>query len=294
MPSNKPQTVIIGKGDIAVNCLLHLAEIKELPVLIICDKADTGEDTWHKSLLRCARALGYIEGENVVVEAKPNRPEFVAFLRSFKPDVIFSLQPRTIFRQPFIDSARAVINLHFAPLPALRGVAPCSWAITDGLDTMGATLHLITQKGVDVDPLVAQKLFPIETNDTAWTLFQKATANGTALFRDRYRELVAHDYTIVPQDESKATYHPAGEFRFDLLEPDLHADATEVDRFIRSRIFPPLQLPFISYEGKKLAIEQAHLLESSSVNSEPRIVHKVADDWILYCNKGIVAVKTSH
>lgn len=292
MPSSK--TVIIGKGDIAVNCLEYLVSINEKPVLIICDKDDDGRDGWAKSLLGAALRLGYQEGKNVVVEARPNRPEFIEFLRSFEPDVIFSLQPRTIFRQDFIDSAgSAVINLHFAPLPKLRGVAPCSWAISDGLDEMGATLHLISKQGVDTDPIIFQALFPIQADDTSWTLFQGAIAHGTQLFKQHFQDMVAGHYSALPQNEADATYHPMGEFRFDLRTPDLTSDAVEVDRFLRSRIFPPMQLPSLSYESNNLIVHSSHVVETTSISQQPKITPANGyGEFIVHCSRGSLRVTT--
>lgn len=290
MSKPKKRTVIIGKGAIAVNCLKYLDKIGERPVLIICDRDDTSQDTWTPSLLKCALDLGYTEDKNVVVEAKPNHPEFITFLRSFKPDIIFSLQPRTIFGSEFIESAaQAVVNLHFAPLPKLRGVAPCSWAIVDGLSRMGATLHLITQKGVDTDPILFQTTFPIKSDDTAWSLFQKATTHGTRLFKAHYQDIAEGQYQPKMQDEREATYHPMGEFAFDLLEPDLHQDAITVDRFLRARIFPPLQLPHIAYQGKKYKVIGAHLHQSSPKTDSPH-VSREGEHFMLHCHKGIVTV----
>jgi methionyl-tRNA formyltransferase len=288
----KSRTVIIGKGDIAVNCLEYLASIDELPVLVVYDKDDSGIDnTVSKSLLRRALNLGYVEGQTVITGAKPNSPEFIEFLQSFKPDIIFSLQPRTIFHQPFINSAKlAVINLHFAPLPKLRGVAPCSWAIVDGLSSMGVTMHLITRQGVDVDPILFQKLFPIESTDTAWSLFQKCINYGTKLFQSQYDDFTKGVFKPIAQNETEATYHPMGEFRFDSLIPDLQQNAVTVDRFIRSRIFPPLQLPYVIHQGKKLWITSSSLMKPDSGAERPAIIVNKNNVATLYCRQGTVRV----
>ena len=152
--------LLIGRGAVAINGLERLCGMGMRPVCVICDTHDDGKDTWTLSLLKRAKALGYKEHVNLFRERKVNTDQFIETIHNKFPniDIIFSLQPYAIFRKPFISLAkRYVVNLHFAPLPKLRGVAPCSWAFIDGVKHMGVTFHLIEDFGVDDGPIIAQK-----------------------------------------------------------------------------------------------------------------------------------------
>jgi methionyl-tRNA formyltransferase len=250
--------LLIGRGTIAVNCLNILKKTNNLPRIIICDSKDSGMDSWAKSLFKRALALGYKENINLFRESKVNKPEFISQLQQlpFKIDIILSVQPRAIFRKQFINLARDyVINLHLAPLPKLRGVAPCSWAIIDNLKIMGVTLHLIDNEGIDNGPIVAQVKFPINNNDTSWSLFNKCIKQGTKLFNENITNILKMKVNRRKQNENEATYHPMGEMDFSQLKINRKQSLDSAFNFTRSRIFPPYQLPYFIYSGKKVKIK---------------------------------------
>lgn len=254
--------LLIGRGAIAINGLEKLCGMGIRPVCVICDTYDDGKDTWTPSLFKRAKALEYKEHVNLFRERKVNTDEFLQNLRNKFPDVdiIFSLQPYAIFRKPFIALAkRYVVNLHLAPLPKLRGVAPCSWAFIDKLKDMGVTLHLIEDFGVDDGPIIAQKIFPIKPDDTAWTLFNKCIVNGKSLFNAHVRRILEGRFKVKKQNKELATYHPKNQLDFTNMEIDIQQKPKEIIAFVRSRIFPPLQLPYVMIYGQRKYIDKVKL-----------------------------------
>lgn len=250
----KPVCVLIGRGTIAVNCLRTLHKKGYDPVAVICDMNDYGKDTWTKSLYKYARSLRYKNGHNLFRERKVNDEKFVKLIRTKFPniDTIFSVQPYAIFRKPFIKLAKKhVINLHFAPLPKLRGVAPCSWAFLDGLKQMGVSLHLIEDVGVDNGPVIAQKFFLIKRTDTAWSLFNKCITAGTSLFALHIDSLIKGSFRTKLQNNKIATYHSKHELDFANMEIDTSKKPKEVVSFVQARIFPPFQLPYVIFNKKR-------------------------------------------
>jgi len=290
--------LLIGKGTIAVNCLSILKETNNLPKIIICDSNDLGKDTWTKSLFKKAKELGFVENKNLFRETKVNKPEFIEKIRKTesKIDIIFSIQPKAIFKIPFINLARDyVVNLHFAPLPKLRGVAPCSWAFLDGLKEMGVTLHLIEDEGIDNGPIIFQKLFPIRESDNAWTLFNKCIKYGTELFKKNLNKILNNEINPVPQNEKKATYHPQGELDFSDLAVDLNKNVDEVFNFIRSRIFPPLQLPYFIYKNRQIFILDVKKLDVEKKYKKTTFDKKLYFDelnkiYYLFCIDGLIKI----
>ena len=251
--------LLLGRGTIAVNCLKIFKQNKVLPKIIICDSQDDGIDTWSKSLYKQKKKIGYKEGVNLFRQTKVNDPLFIKRLKKKKIliDIIFSVQPKAIFKNDFIELAgEHIFNLHFAPLPKLRGVQTSSWAIIDGLKSMGVTIHLITKKGVDDDPIVYQKLFPIRKNDTARTLYDKCVDHGTGLLKNVLSKLLLNKFTSKPQDHTAATYHALNEFDYSDLTVPENQTIEQTSRFIRSRIFPPLQRPFFYFDDEKIFINE--------------------------------------
>ncbi len=251
--------LLVGRGTIAVNCLKILKRNNALPKIIICDSQDNGVDTWNKSLYKHAKKLGYKEGANLFRQTKVNDPLFIKRLKKKKQpiDIIFSVQPKAIFKKDFIELASEhIFNLHFAPLPKLRGVHTCSWAILDELKTMGVTFHLIVQKGIDDGNIVYQSLFPISGKDTVWTIYQKCVQKGTVLFTKKLPYFLSGNFKTIKQIEKNVTYHSLTEFSYDTLEVPHRQSLGKTDRFIRARIFPPLQRPFFYFDKKKVYINE--------------------------------------
>lgn len=280
--------VLIGRGTIAVNSLNILSKKNYLPKIIICDSQDQGVDGWTKSLFKRAIELGYKEEKNLFKERKVNKPEFINKLKKVcsKIDIILSVQPYAIFKKSFIELANDyIVNLHFAPLPKLRGVAPCSWAFIDGLKRMGVTLHLIQDEGIDNGPIIFQKLFPIKETDNAWTLFQKCVKNGTRLFEQNIEKIINNKINPFPQDEKKATYHPMGEFDYSNLEINFNQNVNTVFNFVRSRIFPPFQLPYFYYRNKKKYVYFVKkIINNHFKNIESRVIYKNGKFYLNFKN----------
>lgn len=267
--------LLIGRGTIAVNCLNILKKHNCLPKVIICDPHDTGEDTWTKSLLKRAHQLGYKDDVNLFKEIRVNRPDFISKLKSVCPeiDIIFSVQPRPLFKMPFISLAKKyVVNLHFSPLPKLRGVNTCSWAFIDGLETMGISLHLIQDEGIDNGPVIFQGLFPITRADTTWSLFHKCVRVGTKLFRDKLDVILKGKITPIKQVENEVTYHSLKEFQYDQLEIPFNENIDTMFTFIRARIFPAFQLPYFLYKNKKIEIIKAYKSKQASSKFKKNVI----------------------
>ena len=82
-----------------------------------------------------------------------------------------------ILRRAFLDAARGrVLNAHAGPLPAVRGMNACEWALLLGLRPE-VTIHFIDE-GIDTGP--ALELIPVEVaaGDDIQTVRQKAVLAG--------------------------------------------------------------------------------------------------------------------
>ena len=60
----------------------------------------------------------------------------------------------------FYDKCKRIINLHNSPLPKYRGISPINWALKDGCNEHGVTIHEITA-GVDNGSIISQIKYSI-------------------------------------------------------------------------------------------------------------------------------------
>lgn len=254
--SVQPRVVLIGsRSTISVAGFHLLRELGcDLPLVITGDE-DPGTDDWRLSLAKAARDAGHRDGASLCVVRDPHTPDMLERIRKSAPDVILSLQWRRILKPSLLQiPSRHVVNLHNAPLPLLRGCDPFSWAIHDGLQMMGVSLHIVPDAGVDSGPVVAQRLWPITKTSTAWSLYQESLPQAEQLLRDALPGILEGTATPEPQDPRYSTYHPIGQFAFGELEARWTFPAIVVSGALRSRIFPPFQLPFFTIRGTKVEI----------------------------------------
>ena len=108
------------------------------------------------------------------------RPENVnsdAFLEAVAPlaaDLFVSMSYDQIFRGRLIRLPRlGVVNCHAGALPRYRGRNVLNWAIINGEDHFGVSVHYIDE-GIDTGDLIAQRRVPIAPEDTYLEVLEKA------------------------------------------------------------------------------------------------------------------------
>lgn len=92
------------------------------------------------------------------------------------------------------------INVHPSLLPRWRGAAPVERAIMAGDPETGVTVHRTTPE-LDAGPIAAQSAFPIEPEDDAGAVYDKAAALGAELVDE-----VLRGPRFQPQPSEGATY----------------------------------------------------------------------------------------
>ena len=108
------------------------------------------------------------------------RPENVnsdAFLETVAPlaaDLFVSMSYDQIFRGRLIRLPQlGVVNCHAGELPRYRGRNVLNWAIINGEDHFGVSVHYIDE-GIDTGDLIRQRRVPIAPEDTYREVLEKA------------------------------------------------------------------------------------------------------------------------
>ncbi|MCG7848055.1 MAG: methionyl-tRNA formyltransferase, partial [ANME-2 cluster archaeon] len=113
--------------------------------------------------------------------------------------------PKEIFDIPEFRT----INIHPSYLPVYRGQHVVNWAIINGENETGVTIHYIDE-GIDTGDIIIQKKVPISYEDTAKTLHDKIYSEACELVIDVIHSIASGKQIISKkQDDKKATYfHP--------------------------------------------------------------------------------------
>jgi len=282
----KASIIFMGFGEIgifALDCLLaHGADIKG--VLPRASDKQITDNT--PSLFTHATRRGL----NIYPYTNPSDPEFLRHIAHESPDYIVSVQYDRILKEPLIRLAnRGVLNLHFAPLPRLRGCFPTKWAIINN-ESSGVTLHYI-DPGIDTGAIIAQTIVPLAPDETDATLYRKLVAAGKALFADSAEQIVS--FTLPPaeqQDDYRASYYPKAIPWNGII--DWSMGASRVERFIRAFTFSPYPAAKTFLGPQEIQIRYPVALCSRNMELPPgRFVFDTDDEILISCGADSLRVR---
>ena len=170
-------------------------------------------------------------------------------------DIIYSVQFHQILKQHDIDKARQIaVNLHMAPLPEYRGSNQFSFAIIDGTEEFGTTIHRI-DTGIDSGDILFQKRFPIPAGCWVEDLYNTTYKASLNLFKQTLSHIVGGNYSPVPQQLLLGKYGTSLHYRNEMKELkviDLKWDKEKRDRHIRATSMPGFEPPYCLSKGVKI------------------------------------------
>lgn len=130
---------------------------------------------------------------------------------------------------------QGVLGIHPTLLPQGRGRAAIPWAIIKGLRKTGVTLFKLDE-GVDTGPILTQLELPIESDETATSIYARVCKAHRMVIRDIWPDLMLGNPKLTPQDESAASEWPGRRPEDGRIFPTMSVD--EVDRLVRATTHP--------------------------------------------------------
>ena len=177
-------------------------------------------------------------------------------LAAFGADALVSIQYDQILKGPLFDRIGCpCLNIHFALLPRHRGVAPIAWAVLAGDSEAGVTLHHMIED-IDAGDIVAQRAVPIAPDGTAREVYDALTNVAIQVFQESYPFAPGLLHGREPQSTGDASYHRQGDLDFSIRQVDWTRPAWDLQRWIRARIFPPMQYPETTWHGQVVTIRR--------------------------------------
>jgi methionyl-tRNA formyltransferase len=157
------------------------------------------------------RSLGIldycIEHNIKVFKGNPRNNKSISFLKNVgEIDLIFSINYLFIIEKEIIEYPRLYsLNIHGSILPKYRGRTPHVWAIINGEEKTGVTVHKIDQ-GVDTGDILLQKEVEIKRDETGADILEKYNSLYPELINETIKMVVNNKTVFRKQAESKATY----------------------------------------------------------------------------------------
>ncbi|WP_027236679.1 MupA/Atu3671 family FMN-dependent luciferase-like monooxygenase [Leisingera caerulea] len=130
-------------------------------------------------------------------------------------------------------AAKGAVNFHDGPLPHYAGLNTPNWALINGEAQHGITWHLI-EGGVDEGDILAQRMFDVAGDETAFSLNSKCYAAAMDSFGEVVTQLETGELNRQKQDLSqrrlfRKSDRPAAGGMLDLNRP-----AAELARLVRA------------------------------------------------------------
>lgn len=239
----KQSIIFLGSKPVGYHCLAYLIERADSLDLEI-----TG--------VLCNVQHAFDEGKSVRLLAEEsgltifNSPEEMP-----DTDLLYSVQYHQILKQPHIDKAKKdAFNLHMAPLPEYRGCNQFSFAILDGRNEFGTTIHRLDAR-IDHGDILFEKRFSIPEHCWVQQLYELTFTESLELFKSSLEDLVKGNYSRQSQqsliNERGSSLHFRNEIQ-DIKKIDMDWSAEKIDRHIRATSMPGFEPPFTFIGDKKV------------------------------------------
>lgn len=223
--------VIAGKNNIAVNVTEWiLNNIKDINVYAIFNKNDFGIDHGQRSFKKFCH-------DKKIKEISLNESY------QMEDSIFLSLEFDRIVK-PALFSHEKIFNIHFSSLPKYKGMFTSAWPILNNESYSGVTLHKI-DSGIDTGPIIAQKDFKLDYDETAKSLYLKYIKLGTELVISNIERLLDDSYTCTQQSSENSSYYSRTSINYESIKIDLNKTAFEIIKQINAFTFRDYQLPVV-------------------------------------------------
>lgn len=171
--------------------------------------------------------------------------------------------PDWLLRRP----SQMAINFHDGPLPAYAGLNAPVWALLNGETEYGITWHQMGA-GADTGPILVNRQFPLEADDTAFSLNIRCYEAGLDAFSALLTDIESGHLQPREQDLQRRTYYGRNRRPRAAALLDWNESAKDLLRVVRALDFGsyhnPLVLPRIDLGVRFLLARQAELASGAS------------------------------
>jgi len=285
---------IAGKNNIAVDILdylIHFKHIDKSSILVCCNKNESGENHWQRSLRMKANQL---EIKEIKLEE----------LYDIEDLVFISLEFDRIIKLEKFKSKK-LFNIHFSLLPAYKGMHTSVFPILNNDTEAGVTFHKI-DNGIDTGEIIAQKKFKLGYNDTSRDLYFKSIKYGTSLVKDCIDKYLPNNFDCnsKPQKILKSTYHSKSDIDYSAITINLNQTALNIHNQIRAFCFREYQIPTLfgrnvihsrilplrSVEKPGTVLFQdRYMFTVSTIDYDMVIYYDMFDELMDYCRNNTIA-----
>ena len=277
--------VFMGTPDFAVPSLKEL--IKKYGVVSVFTQPDKPKGRGKKVAISEVKEVA-LENDIPVyqpIKIKDDR-DTIDYLKELKPDFIIVVAFGQLLTKEILDIPKyGCINLHGSLLPMYRGAAPINWAIIKGEKQSGNTTMLM-DVGLDTGDMLLKDQVDILEDMTAGELYDILKERGSKLLIETIEGLVNNK--IKREKQTDETFY-AKMLNKDLAKISWNDSALNINNLIRG--LNPWPIAYTTYNGEKMKIYEASVLDNNSKNT-PGVIKEVNKEGIkVACSEGVLLIK---
>jgi methionyl-tRNA formyltransferase len=211
-------------------------------------------------------------------------PDLANRLEGFDVDLLVNVHSLFVVHEAVLTAPRiGSFNLHPGPLPDYAGLNAPSWAVYNGEQSYGVTLHWM-DAGIDTGPIAYERSFELTADDTGLAVAGKCVRHGVPLVLNLVEQAQTEPAAIPrrAQDLARRRWHakgPPNEGRLDWQRP-----AAEIERFVRAADYAPFPSPWghpeIELGGRRVGIAKVSLTGVARTDP-PGTMQESTDDGLI-------------
>jgi len=250
--------VFMGSPDFSTTTLQSLA--KHYNVVGVVTQPDRPAGRGRKLASPPVKTLALKLGLPFIQPERLSEFAAMAQLQAWNPDLIVVTAFGQLLRPEVLDlPAHGCLNIHASLLPRWRGAAPINAAILAGDHESGITLMQM-DPGLDTGPIIRQRAIPINSDETAGSLFVKLAQLGADFLIESLPAYLRGELSPQQQDDSFSSYAPM--LKKSDGELDFNQSAKALARQVRA--YNPWPGTFIFSGSKLLKIHRARAIGVTS------------------------------
>lgn len=241
--------LFMGGHELGAKTLEHLINNNINVVGVVVSKND---NEWYRGVDEVANKFNL----NLYEEKNINAPNFLNKIKSLNLDLIVCVNFDQILKKDIINLPTiGCINTHASLLPKYRGRAPLNWAMINGEEYSGVTVHFIDE-GIDTGDIILQEKIKIDEDYYISDLLNKVKNIYPKIVLNAIRDLESNNLNLIKPDLSKGFYvnkRSKDDGKIDFSKP-----SKDIMNFIKA-ISKPYPGAFLYNNNKKIVIWRARL-----------------------------------
>ena len=186
-------------------------------------------------------------------------------LKSYEADIFVVVAYGRLLTREILGLPKMLcMNVHGSLLPKYRGAAPVNWAILNGEKETGVTVQKMAL-ALDAGDIIAQEKMLIDDDENAAQLRKRMAQAGARLLVNVLDKRPSGQFSLNPQDETKATWAP--KLTKEMGRIDWRTPARSIVNQVRG--LQPWPGAYTFYDGKMLKITQAQISTQDTVKFTP-------------------------